>query len=97
MTTQSLSNWPNPSGISYIRLPQVELDQLAGHVVGALAGIRRSEQRPELGHPVPQDGDAVCPLDALGDHRRRHGRAVPEQLTDLVLEGIHQRAFGFSL
>jgi hypothetical protein len=57
-------------------LPQVELDHLARGVGGALARIGGQEQRAQLGHSVAQDGDAVLPADALGDHRGGHRRGL---------------------
>ena len=35
-----------------VGLPQVELGQLAGAILGALAGVGRDEQRAQLRHPV---------------------------------------------
>jgi hypothetical protein len=78
-------------GDLHVGLPQIELHELARLVARALARIRWPEQWSELRHPVAQDGDAVGPVEALGDHRRRHGRTAPKQLTDDRLVVVHER------
>lgn len=57
------------------RLPKVELDQLAGLIMGALKGARRAEDRAQLAHVVIEDrpaADIARGGDPLTDHLRRN-------------------------
>src|SRR5215211_1473587 len=73
------------------RLPEVELDELAGPVAGALEGARRGEDRSQLAHVVVQDRLAAPVAgggDPLADHLGGNVPVVPQKLVDLRLERI---------
>src|SRR6187200_305556 len=54
VTTQARRVWPSPTG-TYARLPQIELQQLAGAIDGALERPPALEQRPDLAQVVVED------------------------------------------
>jgi hypothetical protein len=65
---------------------------IARGILGALRRIRRQIQRPQHPHPLLQHGHRPAPPDPFRDHRRRHRRPLPQQLPDLWLNVVHDRA-----
>jgi hypothetical protein len=78
----------------YPRLPQIELQQLAGAIDGALERPPPLEQRPDLAQVVVED--RLCAriaqrLDQLADPLAGKLRIGLQQAVDLVLERIELR------
>ena len=75
-------------------LPEVELDQLAGPVAGALVGARLDEVRTDLAQVVVEDRLRTLiaePLEDLQDPLARDPGIVAEQPIDLRAERIELR------
>ena len=86
--------WPCPTGTSALRLPEVELADLARPIDRPLIGPRRRKQRPHLAQIVIDDRLAALEperRDQLPHPLPRHLRILLEQPMDLVLERIQLR------
>lgn len=79
LTTQPLTDWPNPTGISTSGCHR------------CAAPVRRPGQRAQLPHPLVQNGHPPFPADPVGDHRGRHRRELCQQLTDPRLDRVDHR------
>jgi hypothetical protein len=82
---------PEPDRNGDRREPEIALSQLARIVGRPARRVRRQVSRPQLPHPVLQNGQPPLPPDPLRDHRRRHRRIRLQKLPDPRLERIHRR------
>jgi hypothetical protein len=78
-----------------LRLPEVELADLAGAVDGPLVGPRRTEDGAQLADVVIEDrlaaGIALLAADPLTDHRRGDLGVGAQELVDARLMGVELR------
>jgi len=73
------------------REPQIALSDLPRDITRPRRRIGRHIRRPQLSHPARQRADRTGPPDPLRDHRRRHRRERPQQLTNPRLNRVHSR------
>ena len=92
-STQQLGRLAVADGDVDVGLPQVELGQLARAIVRC-AGRGRAAGTAARSSATRSRSTRIesLPADALGDHRRRHVRELPQQLADLRLDRVDDRA-----
>ena len=82
---------PKPHRHHNVGEPEVILRDLARDISRPRSRIRRQIGRPQLGDTHLEHRQPTRPADPLRDHRRRHRRKDPQQLTNTRLNLIHDR------